>query len=406
MAGTRSHAGPAAPAGPPIAPPAPRGFAVRFLSPEPPPLAEVAPYYRLSEQAGFYANDGPCARMLATRLAAFVGDGAGCVPVASCTAGLLLAIRAVFGPPDGRRTLVATPSYTFTATACVIRWCGFEPLFVDVDADGWQMDPIDLERALAAHDGEIAGVLGCSTFGTAAPSDVLTSWKAACERRRVPLVIDSAAGFGSEDDLGRRLGSRGLVEVFSFHATKPFAVGEGGAVLTPDPDTADTIQRLANFGLEPGTRVTQTAGINGKMSELAAATGCAMADRYERVLVDRRATAEACRARLAGLPVRFQAGSERSTMQIHQVTLPDRRSRDAALGIARDLRVEARSYFDPPLHRHPAFSTCPRTGDLPVTEHLAARSLSLPMANRMEEWQMDRVAEVVSRATRRRVRAA
>ena len=412
MAPSRHHAAPLArpPAGhaavpapaAPVAPAAPP--AVRFLRPEPPPLTEVAVYYRLAEQSGWFANEGPCARFLATRLAGYAGgagDEVACVPVTSCTAGLLVALRAALGEPRGGRRLVATPSFTFTATACAIRWCGFEPLFVDVEPGGWQMEPGDLERALESHRGAVAGVLGCSTFGAAAPAATLAAWSDVCAEHGLPLVIDSAAGWGSEDDLGRRLGGRGVTEVFSFHATKPFAVGEGGAVLVPAADDAERIARLANFGLEPGTRVSLETGVNAKMSELAAATGLAMADRYDRVLAARRRVGAAARERLAGLPVGLQQGSERSTMQIHQVTLPDRRRRDAALDVARELRVEARAYFDPPLHRHPAFASCPRSGGLDVTDDLASRSLSLPMANAMEDWELDRVAEVVRRAVGR-----
>src|SRR5581483_4559344 len=144
-----------------------------------------------------------------------------CVPVGNCTSGLMVAMRVLFGEPRAACNLVAVPSFTFTASACAIRWAGFEPLFVDIDPDSWQLDPLALARALEDHRGSVAGVLGCSTFGTAPPGAVRAGWRGLCAEHELPLLIDSAAGFGALDDEGRPLGSHGDTEVFSFHATKP-----------------------------------------------------------------------------------------------------------------------------------------------------------------------------------------
>jgi dTDP-4-amino-4,6-dideoxygalactose transaminase len=370
---------------------------VRFQRPEPPPLEEVAGYYRMAEEAGFYANGGPCATLLERRLADHLGGGVRCVTAASGTAGLLVALRAAFGGPD-RRRVVLTPAFTFVATACVIEWAGFRPLFVDIEPGSWQMDPRGVERALARAGGAVAGVLGCSTFGTVAPAWIREAWRDACARHGVPLILDSAAAFGSVDEAAAPAGALGEVEVFSFHATKPFAVGEGGMVAAPDEETAERIRRLANFGLAPETRVAHGVGLNAKMPELAAATGLAMLDRYPGALAERRATAAILREALDGLPLAFQRGAEGSTFQILQVVLPDAARRDAALRAAGELGVQARHYFDPPLHRHPAFAAAPREGDLRVTDAIAARSLSLPMANRLAPEAIDRIVAAARRA--------
>src|SRR5437016_4857766 len=103
---------------------------VRYQHPELPSLDEVAPYYALAEEAAWYSNGGPCATMLADRLADYVGGGVHCLPVANCTLGLMVALRAAAAEPDAGRPLVVTPSFTFAATACAIVWAGFEPLFV------------------------------------------------------------------------------------------------------------------------------------------------------------------------------------------------------------------------------------------------------------------------------------
>jgi dTDP-4-amino-4,6-dideoxygalactose transaminase len=367
---------------------------LRYQRPELPPLDEVARYYALAEEARFYSNGGPCCERLASRLAASIGDVT-CIPVGNCTLGLIAAIRGLCGTPDGRRTLIAVPSFTFTATACAIRWAGFEPLFVDIAPDSWQLDPDALAQALGRYDGSVAGVMGCSTFGTAAPTAVRAQWRRLCADAGTPLLIDSAAGFGGIDDGGLPLGAQGETEVFSFHATKPFAIGEGGAVVTPDPDLAQRITRLINFGIDPDTRTSVTVGLNAKMSELHAATGLAMLDRFPDALDRRRATARELQARFSANPISYQTGSEASTWQVFQLLMPTPRSRQRALTLAAEHNIEVRTAFDPPLHRHPAFDGAEIAGDLAVTEHVAARTLSLPMANTLGPRQTARLGRLM-----------
>src|SRR6202012_2955300 len=168
---------------------------LRYQRPELPPLDEVARYYALAEEARFYSNGGPCCERLASRLANYIGD-VSCIPVGNCTLGLIAAIRGLCGAPTGQRKLIAVPSFTFTATACAIQWAGFEALFVDIERGSWQMAPDALADALARCDGSVAGVMGCSTFGTAAPTAVRAQWRRLCADAGTPLLIDSAAGLG------------------------------------------------------------------------------------------------------------------------------------------------------------------------------------------------------------------
>jgi dTDP-4-amino-4,6-dideoxygalactose transaminase len=367
---------------------------IRLQHPELPAPERVMEYFELSRLEGWYSNGGPCARLLTDRLGAYLGGGVTAVPVANCTVGLLAALRATMGTPQPRRRLVLTPSFTFTATACAIEWAGFEPVFVDVEPEGWHIDPSALQEALERFGSDVAGVLACATFGTAPAPAQRAAWRALCDAHGVPLVVDSAAGFGSTDIEGRPLGAVGDVEVFSFHATKPFAIGEGGCVVAPDPQTADRLRRIINFGLEPGTRVSVDAGFNGKMSELHAATALAMLDDFPEVLATRRAAAEHVRLLLSVAGVTFQAAAERSTWQMLQLGLPTPATRNRAVELAPAHGIEVRTMQDPPLHRHPAFQHC-RHGRLDVTERLAARGLSLPMANSLGFAELERIADLV-----------
>jgi dTDP-4-amino-4,6-dideoxygalactose transaminase len=359
-------------------------------------MAAVLAHFRRSQEAGWFSNGGPCATELTERLAARLGEGTHCVLVANATLGLMAALRATCGEPANR--LIITPSYTFTATACAIRWAGFEPLFVDVDRVHWHLDPEQVAGALQAHRGQVAGVLACSTFGAAPPPAVRAGWREAAAEHGVPLLIDSAPGFGAVDAHGRPLGGVGDTEVFSFHATKPFAIGEGGMIATPDPELATRIAETVNFGIDPGTRVSGHAGLNAKLSELHAATGLAVLDRFDSILAARRRLAGALMNATTGCGLALQAGAIDSPWQFFQALAPTAAARRRALTVAGDLSVEVRTLHDPPLHRHPAFAEAPRHGTLAATDELAAHSLSLPLANELTSDAIERIAEVVRRS--------
>jgi dTDP-4-amino-4,6-dideoxygalactose transaminase len=367
---------------------------IPFQRPQPPAPEAIMEYYRLSQEAGFYSNGGPCAQLLSARLSDYLG-GAFAIPVGNCTVGLMVALRAACGMPSGRRRAILTPAYTFTATACAIEWAGFEPIFVDIERRGWHMSPAALEEALERFDGEIAGVLACATFGTAPAAEQRAAWRERCHAHGVPLLIDSAPGFGTRDTEDRPLGGLGDTEIFSFHATKPFSVGEGGLVTTTDPVLAARIGRMINFGLEPGTRISTDIGMNAKMSELHAASALAMLDTIDDVVGRRQANAARLRAAIGpDAHLLYQDGAERSTWQIFHVLCPSPVIRDRIVTLAPSHGIEVRTMHDPALHTHPAFADA-RRGALPVTEAAAALALALPMANELSPEAIARIAGLV-----------
>jgi dTDP-4-amino-4,6-dideoxygalactose transaminase len=222
-------------------------------------------------------------------------------------------------------------------------------------------------------------------------------WEEACASFGVPLIIDSAAGFGAETEDGSRIGGRGSAEVFSFHATKPFAVGEGGVVICRDPALVDTVRRLVNFGFDEDHGVS-VPGLNAKMSEIHAATALAVLDGYDDVLAARRELAGQMSSELVNRGFTVQRGCEGSTFQFVPVLAPSAARRDEILRIAPEARIEVRSYFDVPLHKLSAFRQA-ECGKLTVTEELATRTLSLPMANDLSEQNIGRILDLCDKAT-------
>jgi len=371
---------------------------IPFQRPQLPAPAAIMEYFQRSVDAGYFANGGPCSRELTARIEERLGHRSHCVLVSSATTGLMAALRALCGLPTARRRLVACPSYTFTATAGAIAWAGFEPLFVDIEPDGYGLDPDSLDAALRAHRGRVAGILACAPFGTAPAGAVRGAWRDIAAHHGVALLVDSAPGFGAVGDDGMALGAQGDTEVFSFHATKPFGIGEGGAVMTPDPELAARIGRIVNFGIEPATHASAEPGFNAKLSELHAATGLAVLDGFDEILAGRRALATRIRQVAGPAGLRHQRGSESSTWQCFQALAPDAAARERILAAAAVAHVDARTMHDPPLHRHPAFAGARRAASLATTDLIASRSISLPMANQLDDAAVARIAAVTRAA--------
>jgi dTDP-4-amino-4,6-dideoxygalactose transaminase len=368
---------------------------IRFLRPQLPSLAEVGRYFAAAEKERWFSNLGPCHRLLTQRLSSFVGEGALCVLVGNATLGLMVALRALLDRSSRDAREVIVPSFTFAAVVDAITWCGLEPVFADLEAETWHLDPEQLELAIEKRGNRLAAVLACSTFGTAPPLAVRQRWQAACAAANIPLLVDSAAGFGTLDEARQPLGRQGDAEVFSFHATKPFGMGEGGLIVTEDADLAAEMSLLINFGLDDRRAPFRTHGINAKLSEIHAAIGLAVLDGYDDVLECRRSLAWRIRRPLESAGFSFQPASERSTWQFIPTLAPSREARDAVLDHAESARVELRTYFAPPLHESPPFASSQRLNPLPVTKDFVQRILSLPLANDLTDGEVDRIIKSV-----------
>lgn len=371
---------------------------IRFQAPQLPPARAVAAYFARAEAARWYSNRGPCHELLVERLETFMGDGVRCVPVANATLGLMIALRALVDRRSSRRE-VLMPSFTFAAVANAVVWAGLEPVFVDVEERSWHLDPSALDAALAQRTGRVGAVLAASTFGVPPAGSQRAAWERLARDAGVALLVDSAAGFGATGEDGMPLGRQGDAEVFSFHATKPFAIGEGGLVTTADDELAARLLRMTNFGFEDGV-VEDDVGLNAKLPEWSAATALAVLDRYDQILARRRVVAARMLADLSPHGFAHQMCAAGAAWQFVPVLAPSAAVRSAALESARRNDIELRTYFSIPLHRMPAFTSASVAGELRCTEDLAARVLSLPMANDLSDASREAIVSTLVHAAR------
>lgn len=361
---------------------------IRFQRPELPPNQAINAYLDLARRERWFSNSGPCWRLLRERLGERVG--AYCTPVASGTLGLMAALSATLGDRFAGEALM--PSFTFVATPQAAIWSGLRPHLHDVDHEHWHLAPEQLESSLA-NGGDARVAIAVSAFGTPPPAAVRERWERACRTAGVPLIVDSAAAFGAIGEDGTPIGRQGDVEVVSFHATKPFAIGEGGAVFTRDRALHERIEREVNFGFRHDHSVASTRGLNAKMSELHAATALAVLDGFDEVLERRRATAADLRLQ-SGSPASWQRGCERSTWQFVPVLLSSEEERDRAAARCGN-EIETRVYYQP-VQQLISSKVSLVEGGTPRAEDLYRRMLCLPMANDLSGAEVGAIAAAVA----------
>lgn len=367
-------------------------FEIPFIRPMFPDSALIGQDFDAIATSNWFTNFGPREREFRSAIATYLGDGGlQAVTFSSATTALLGALHAVLGRGDGVRQIVV-PSFTFAAGPAAIEWAGFCPLLIDIDEDSLQPSLADARSALEQPGHTVAAILLCNTFGIG--NAAIADWEELAQEHAIPLVIDSAAGFGSQYQDGNPVGTAGVCEVFSFHATKPFAIGEGGAIVTRDPALAQRLTSFQNFGFQAGAGAV-TLGLNGKLQEINAAIGLRQLIGFDEAVASRRSTLLKYRDALHHV-AHFPEGIERSSVCFASIVMPSRSDRDSRLEALSNGGVEARAYYAPPVHVQPHFAGLPRVSSLAVTESVVDRILSLPVHQDMAHEDVRRVISLVA----------
>ncbi|WP_422022799.1 DegT/DnrJ/EryC1/StrS family aminotransferase [Pyruvatibacter mobilis] len=358
---------------------------IPLMQPMLPTADDLLPYLRRIDENRWYSNSGPLLREFQARLAHAFGTAEGSIVLAANgTLALQLALTATARP--GRQKCLM-PAWTFAATPLASMQAGLEPHFADIDPATWALSP---DAVMARHDlDDLALIVPVAPFGH--PPDV-AAWNRVMDQTGVPVVIDAAAGFHGLAH-AQSAPAATMPIMVSLHATKPLGIGEGGLILTNDEELAARLDRLRSFGF--GDRaVLDAAGTNAKLSEYHAAVGLAALDAWpnKRSALVKAHTRYASNIRCMtgiGLMGGFSADWTSTTFNILT-------EEPAAAVIARFAthNIEARSWWGPGCHRHPALSDLP-SDPLPYTDALAPHVLGLPMSPDMSDADIDRVCALL-----------
>lgn len=372
-----------------------------LIAPNPPRLSEHLEALRRVEQSGVFSNNGPEVRAFEAEATErlFGGKGAS-LAVANATLGLMVAIREAAGqwstPGANPERFALMPAFTFAATAQAALWAGLTPLICDVDPDDWSLCAAEEQRLLRQFGDRIAVIVPYATFGNAIDLDRY-AWAQRCHG--VGVVIDAAASLGTVDEEGRGFGADApLAVVHSMHATKSFAVAEGGLIHSGDAKLIETLRAMINFGFVEGRSAT-VPGLNAKLPEILAVLARARLADIDTVCDDRAAVEVAYRESLAGMTLQRVSGKRRAS-QFMPAMLPEKLAgrRDAIMAALDAAGIGVGQYFSPHLGQQPLFRETARIEPTPVADDIAARMLSLPLTDSMSPDDARSIAAALATA--------
>lgn len=285
--------------------------------------------------------------------------------------------------------LIVTQALTFVATCNAIRYCGADPVFVDVSSDGLGMSPNALELWLedncivneegkcihAASSRCVRACLPMHTFGH--PCD-MARLSEICAKWNLKLVDDAAEALGSKRD-ERPVGHGSNISILSFNGNKTITTGGGGMILT-DRETAKRARHLTTTAKQAGRLdfYHDELGYNYRMPNINAALGCAQMEKIVEILMSKRDIAAHYRDFFAGSDFRFldePSGCE-SNFWLNAVVCQDEQARDELIAATNAAGIQTRPAWLL-MTDLPMFANCSH-GDLSVTQWHQKRLVNLP----------------------------
>jgi len=308
-----------------------------------------------------------------------------CVGTSSGTSALMLALLAAGVGPDDE---VITTPFTFIATVEPIWMAGARPVFVDIEATHYNIDPNQVEAAITERTKAIVPV---HLYGQPADMDPID---AIAKRHNLTVIEDAAQAHGAAYH-DRRTGNLGAMACFSFYPGKNLgAYGDAGAVVTNDKALAEKIRMLRNHGRKTKYEHEMMA-YGERIDALQAAILGAKLPYLEDWTARRRAHAAKYNALLAdsGLTLPLELPDVRAVYHLYVVRAP---YREELLAHLKERDVGAGVHYPIPLHMQPALSYLDyREGDFPAAEAASDEVLSLPLYPEMTDEQLNYVVDAV-----------
>jgi UDP-2-acetamido-2-deoxy-ribo-hexuluronate aminotransferase len=332
---------------------------------------------------------GPEIGELEERLAEFVGVNHA-IAVSSGTDALLIALMAL---EIGHGDEVITTPFSFIATVEVIALLGATPVFVDVDARTYNLDPARLEDAITPRTRAIMPV---SLYGQCADFDAINAIGA---RHGLPVIEDAAQSFGATQK-GRKSCGLSTIGCTSFFPSKPLGgYGDSGACFTGDDALAKRMREIRIHGQDRRYH-HPVIGINGRMDSLQAAILLPKLDIFPGEVAARERIGARYTEMLQGEPaINTPFIAEGNTSVYAQYTIQVD-NRDAVQQVLKEAGIPTAVHYPTPLHQQPAFCglAVSQQADLPQAERLSERVISLPMHPYLSEPAQRQVVEALQHA--------
>lgn len=299
------------------------------------------------------------------------------VAVNSGTSALHLSLMAAgIGPGDE----VLVPSFSFAATANVVKLVGAKPVFVDIEKNFFCMDVNDLRGKITSKSRAIIPVhLYGQISNMKAINDLAVEFD-------LVVVEDAAQAHLAALD-GKPAGTWGSFACFSFYPTKNMTTGEGGMILCKTEEDARKLRLLRNQGMEKRYE-NEVFGFNNRMTDISAAIGRVQLQKLQKWTERRNENANFLCENLNTVEVPTIRPNSSHSFHQFTVLLPHGANRKSVVEGLSESGVSSSVYYPTPIHRLPSFQL---DLDLPVTEDVASRCLSLPVHPKLKKRDLKKI---------------
>lgn len=316
------------------------------------------------------------------------------VPEAIATSSGTTALQVVLEAAGvGKGDTVITTPFTFVATSNAILHVGARPVFVDVDARTGNIEPQAV--ADAARREKARAILCVHLYGLSCDMAALSE---IAQRVGALLIEDCAQAHGAKFR-DRKVGTFGRASIFSFYPSKNMTTGEGGMIVTGDPEVAARSRVLVNVGQTSGEEyMYETIGYNYRMTNIAAALGLGQLPRLDTWNQVRRHHAARFTDAFAALDWLMPPVEPAGYFHVYNqytIRVPDHRQR--FLSHLAEHRIGHRVYYPHLVPHSPAYRRLGFGGSYPVAEQLAAQVVSLPVHPGLADEDLERIIDVVTR---------
>lgn len=286
----------------------------------------------------------------------------------------------------GKGGEIITTPFSYVATSAAIVWEHCTPVFVDIHPDYLTMDETKIEAAITE---KTTCILATHVFGNPCHVEAI---EAIAKKHHLKVIYDAAHAFGVTYN-GASIFEYGDVSTCSFHATKLFHTGEGGALFAKDEDLQHQLFYSHNFGHD-GPLAFHGLGINGKISELQAAMGLAVLPHMQTILAERKRVVDFYNQNLDVTKVQTLKIRENTewNYSYYPIVFEDE---DTLLRVQKALNEEQifpRRYFYPSLNT----INYVENSSMPVSESIAARILCLPMYVELNQSDLEFIVSILN----------
>ena len=331
-------------------------------------------------ESNVLTNQGPKVRELESRLSDYLGVS-NFHFVTNGTIALQLALKTL-GITEGE---VITTPFSYVATVSSVLWERCTPVFVDIEPDNFTIDVTKIEAAITP---QTKAIMPVHVFGYACDVEAIDIIAA---KHGLKVIYDAAHAFAARYK-GKSLCSYGDISTLSFHATKLYHTGEGGACIVGDKAFSDKLELIKRFGHNVDEYVC--LGINGKKDEFCAAMGLVNLAHMEKILAERKLLAERYDRLLNG---RLGGPKKQEHLEYNYAYYPVIfESEQVLLSMLNQLAsigVYPRRYFYPSLNRLPYLK---KIYDCPISEDIASRIACLPFYPGIENAVQEQICEVIT----------